>query len=621
MNEPERQIQTDFTNLVDVLRSSVEKFGPRPILGTERNGDFEWVTFTEFGALIDQFRGGLASLGVGAGDAVAVISNNRLEGAVGSHACYSLGAKYVAMYEAQKDAEWQFILKDSGAVTCLVANGDIEARVHALRGELPQLRHVVNFEGPSSEATSYAALMSHGSAHPVSGRIPDPNDVATLIYTSGTTGDPKGVVLTHANLAANVNSLVQIVDVNQDDRSICFLPWAHVFGGCVELNLGLVTGASAAICSDPTKLVEYIPKVKPTILFAVPRVWNGIHAGVTNRIAKGPKPIRWMFDNALTGKRKQRAGEPVSLSEKVAVALGEKILFPKIREGLGGRLRFAISGAAALSRDVGEFMVSLGVDVYEGYGLSETGGGATAQPMDAPRLGSVGKPLPNVRIELDHTVTGATDVEGEVIIYGANVMGGYHNRPAETEKALTPDGGLRTGDLGRFDADGYLYITGRVKELYKLENGRYVAPVPLETQLETSPYVAQAIVTGQNKPHNVALIVPDLEALLNWAQQHGIAGDAETLLTNVRVLELLEGEVEQANQQFKGFEKVVDFVIDTEALTPQNGLLTQTLKPKRRSIMEKYGNDFDSLYPQAGSERPAPRASFIRELRGRAKAG
>jgi long-chain acyl-CoA synthetase len=220
-----------------------------------------------------------------------------------------------------------------------------------------------------------------------------------------------------------------------------------------------------------------------------------------------------------------------------------------------------------------------------------------------------------VRIVLDKTAEGASGDEGEVILYGKNIMRGYHKRDKETTAAVTEDGGLRTGDLGRIDADGYLFITGRAKELFKLENGKYVAPVQLEQQLELSPYIGQAIVYGDNKPHNVALIIPDFVALEAWTKSEAISGTRESLLEHPRVLALLEAEVEKCNQRFKGYERIVDFLIDTEELTPANGMLTLTMKPKRRSIMSRYGHDIEALYPKSESMRPAPRASYIRELR------
>jgi long-chain acyl-CoA synthetase len=332
-----------------------------------------------------------------------------------------------------------------------------------------------------------------------------------------------------------VSAILPVLESGPDDRGVAFLPWAHVFGGCVELNTCLAMGASTAICGDPMKLPQFIGEVKPTVLFAVPRVWNRIHAGVGAMMLTKPRAIRWMFDTAMGAKNKQRKGESLGLTEWAALKLAEKLVFPKVLAAFGGRLRFAASGAAALSLEVAEFIENLGIGLFEGYGMTESSGGTTAQPVGAKRLGSVGKPLPGVRIEIDRSVAGATADTGEVVIYGHGIMSGYHNLDDATRQAIGEDGGLRTGDLGRFDADGYLYITGRTKELYKLENGKYVAPVPLEEQVTLSPYILQCVIFGANRPHNVALIVPDMAALRTWAKKHGVEGDGEDLLSDSRV--------------------------------------------------------------------------------------
>jgi long-chain acyl-CoA synthetase len=318
---------------------------------------------------------------------------------------------------------------------------------------------------------------------------------------------------------------------------------------------------------------------------------------------------------AMQAKNKLRQKQPIGISESVALKLAEKSVFPKVREAFGGELRYACSGAAALSRDVAEFIENLGIGVYEGYGMTEGSGCTTAHPVGQVRLGSVGKPIPGVRIEIDKSVEGAGPDEGEIIIHGMGVMRGYHNLDEVTRQTMTEDGGLRTGDLGRLDADGYLYITGRAKELYKLENGKYVAPVPLEEKLQLSPYVLQCVVFGANRSHNVALIIPDMVALRAWAKTQGVEMDDDALLTDARVRKLLETEVDACSKDFKGFERIKEFVIDTEELTTQNGMLTPTLKLKRSRVVAKYSHVFASLYPSAPSERDVPRASYIRELR------
>jgi long-chain acyl-CoA synthetase len=604
--------QDDFrpaiSNLVQMLETSVERFADRPLFGKlELPGDtIHWTSYREFAELVNRMRGGLSKLGVRRGEAVGVISNNRLEWAVGAHAAMSLGAHYVPMYEAQHEEDWQYILEDSESVVCFVANETVAKRLAPLRASLPKLRQVVNFEAASDDPTSYAALMAYGASHPVAAISPEPDELGFLIYTSGTTGKPKGVMLTQATLGANVSSLLANVALTDDDRGLAFLPWAHIFGGSVELNLTIVTGGSTVICGDGTQLSQYLPKVKPTILFAVPRVWNKIHDGVQKMMAGQP-----VFQAALAASAKQRRGEQPTAAELEALDAAAKNIFPLIRGAFGGQLRYACSGAAALSREVAEFMDTLGIQVYEGYGMTETGGVATAQPFGEIRLGSVGKALPGVRIALDKSVAGAGPDEGEVIIYGMGLMSGYYKQPDASRATLTEDGGLRTGDIGRIDADGYVYITGRVKELYKLDNGKYIAPAPLEETVTLSPFISQCVVYGAEKPHNVALIVPDLQSLEGWAKQHGIATAGESLLGEAQVQALLETEVDKANDRFKGFERIQRFVMESEELSPANGLLTPTLKLKRRKFNERYAPVLESLY---APEAPAPRASYIREL-------
>jgi len=612
MPETEQAFRPEFTNLVQLLSSTVERFAERPLFGQLQGDDIAWTSYSEFASLVANLRSGLHKLGVKPGDGVAVISNNRLEWAVGAHAAIGLGARYVPMYEAQDPEDWEYILNDADISVVFVANDKVAERFEKIRSAASNVREVINFEGPESDPKSYRGLLASGAGQAVPPVTPKESDIAILIYTSGTTGQPKGVMLTHYNLASNVSALLSMVAVTNEDCGIAFLPWAHIFGGSIELNLTMVTGSRTVICGDAQQLSAYMAKVKPTILFAVPRVWNKIYDTVTKLFAAHP-----VFQAALAAKAKQRKGEQPTAAELEALATAEKELFPLVRGAFGGKLRFACSGAAALSREVAEFMETLGIEVYEGYGMTETGGVATSQPYGQIRLGSVGKPLPGIRIELDKSVPGAGPDEGEVIVYGSSVMKGYYKKDDASRATLTEDGGLRTGDIGRVDSDGYLFLTGRAKELYKLENGKYVAPVPLEEHVALSPYIAQCVVYGSNRPHNVALIVPDLPAIAAWAKQNGIAVEGEALLSEPQVRALLETEIDKANQEFKGYERIQRFIVESEELSTVNGMLTQTQKLKRKVFNDKYEPSLASLYAQ--SSEPAPRSSYIRELAPAAK--
>jgi long-chain acyl-CoA synthetase len=580
-----------FTNLVTLFQTSCDKFGDWPLFGVRKAHGWHWTSYNEFRAMVDRARAGLAGLGVGRGDRVAVISNNRLEWAVCAYATYTRAATYVPMYEAQLDRDWHFILHDSGAKVCLVAGEAVEKRIRNMQGDLPELQHVVNLDGPG-----YADQLARGDTDAVAPTIPDDREIASLIYTSGTTGNPKGVRLTSFNLATMSSALLEVAPVKERDRSLAFLPWAHVFGGCVELNTLMAIGGAMAICDNTDKLLQYLPEAKPTMMFAVPRIWNRIYDGVRKQVAGRPPIVQRIFAVGLQAKSKQKRGQELSLIEKVTLALADKLIFSKIVARFGGELRFAFSGAAALSPEVAQFIDNLGIQVYEGYGMTESSGGATANYPGHCKIGSVGIAIPGTRITIDESAPGAGPGEGEILIHGNGVMAGYHNQAQATAECMTADGGLRTGDLGRLDGDGFLYITGRVKELYKLANGKYVAPAPLEEKLQLSAYIAQVVVYGSDQAHNVALIVPDMTALVTWAQGIGVPSATDALFADARTRDLIRKEIETYSRDFKGFEAIHDFVLSAEELTTGNDMLTPTLKVKRRNVMARYGDLLTKLY-------------------------
>ncbi|MGZ3441656.1 MAG: AMP-dependent synthetase/ligase, partial [Polyangia bacterium] len=495
-----------FENLVELFERSCETYAERPLFGTKRDGAWEWATYREVHGLVDRFRGGLASLGVTKGDRVAIISDNRLEWAVAAYATYGLEAQFVPMYQAQRPLEWQFILADCEAKVAIAANETIFQSLDAMRSELPALAHVIGLERPASDPRSYAALLELGALQPVPARSPAPESIAGFVYTSGTTGKPKGVLLSHANLTSNVGAVHAVFSFDPEDRSLAFLPWAHLYGQIGEVHTFLSMGCSVAINDDLANLIPNLAEVKPTILVAVPRIFNRIYEGVNRDIAKRPGFLQRIIRAGVRGAIKRKRGEKLTAAERIDLAFDERLVFAKIREKLGGRLKYAISASATLGRDVAEFIDALGLTVYEGYGLTETSPIVSANLPGHRRFGSVGKVMPGVRVVIDRSV-GVDPLEGAIIVYGPNVMVGYHKRPEENAKAFTPDGGLRTGDLGHLDADGFLYITGRIKEQYKLQNGKYVMPAPLEEELKLSPYIANVMIEGDGRPFNTALVV------------------------------------------------------------------------------------------------------------------
>jgi long-chain acyl-CoA synthetase len=610
MTDPAR-----FETLVDIFKHATAKFPERELFGTKKDGAWKWTKYAEFKTMVDQLRGGLVSLegksgGVKKGDAIAVIADNRVEWAVTAYAAFGLGAALVPMYEAQLDKDWEFIVQDCGAKVLVVAKKDILDKTKKFLDAIPSLEHIIVLDAldpnrdegsTSAKIHSYEALLKKGVAAPQETIEPSPSDTACFIYTSGTTGTPKGVVLSHGNIASNVSAIHACFPMHPEDRSLSFLPWAHSFGQVCELHALFSNGASIGLAESVSKIIDNLAEVQPTLLFSVPRIFNKIYASVQKQISEKPGVVQAMVKGALRAAKKQREGQRPSFGEGIMLSLANKLVFSKVKARFGGRLKYAFSGGAAISRDVAEFIDGLGIMVYEGYGLTETSPIATANWPENRKIGSVGKAIPDVRIEIDTASNGGKQPEpgrdeGEIIVHGPNVMQGYHNRKEENDAVFTKDRGFRTGDMGYKDKDGFLYITGRIKEQYKLENGKYVVPTPLEEELKLSPFVSNVMVYGDNKLYNVALIVANLDAVKRHLARDGGSVPTGDLVEDPKVRALFQEEVKKFSEKFKGFESVQDFALISEDFTTDNGMLTPSLKLKRRNVLEKYAPMLDALY-------------------------
>jgi long-chain acyl-CoA synthetase len=596
------------TNLVELANASVLRFAERPLFGERDGQSWRWMTYAAWQDRVDRLRAGLAAQGIGPGDRVAIVSRNSAAWAAAAYASYGLGATFVPMYEAQRPDDWEFILRDCEACLAFGRTPEIAAALTAMQPRLPALRHVISLEGPDDDPRSLLALVRSGRAHPVGVRQVAPDDVAGLIYTSGTTGFPKGAMLTHRNLTSNVLATVAGFPIGPDDRTMSFLPWAHVYGQVCELHILIAAGASTAFNTDTDHLLDDLREVKPTILVAVPRIFNKLHLAARDQIEHQPRAIRRVLERGLAAALRRRRGEHLGVGDRVAAWLA-RLVFARIRRAFGGRLRYAISGSATLSREVAELIDTVGIAVYEGYGLTETSPIVAMNRPGQRKLGSVGLAIAGVTIALDETA-GDAPGEGEIIVHGPNVMKGYHARPDDNARAFTADGGLRTGDLGRIDDAGYLFITGRIKEQYKLENGKYVMPGPLEERLALSPFIRNVMLYGAGRPYNVALVVIDPPHIRAWAADHGVALGDE-LTADPRVREWLQAELDRQSHDFRPYERPVDCALTEAAFTVENGLLTPTLKLKRRVVGARFGAMLDALYgrPRAtgpGHREPAP---------------
>lgn len=582
-----------FETLVELVQNSVADHGPKEAFGEkQKDGTWKWLSYRDFGHLVDDARAGLATLGIGPGDRVAIVSNNRIEWAVFAFASYGLGAAYVPMYQAQLFEEWKYICNDSGAKVAIAATGPIFESLCTI-AESTSLTRVIGLDLPASSKDSYAQLLKTGRDHPCSVAPVSPEDLADILYTSGTTGNPKGVRLTHRNICTNVNAATIRFDFTTNDTSLAFLPWAHAFGQTAELFTLFCYGATMAINDEVAELINNLPQVRPTVLVAVPRIFNRIYDRVNKQIAERPAAIQRLFAAGIAAATKKSRGGSLSVVEKLALAAADRLVFGKVRAKFGGRLRFVVSGSAALSTEVAEFIDALGIDVFEGYGLTETSPVVSANYPGNRKIGSIGKAFPGVNVRIDRSTAG-DDTHGEIIVSGPTVMQGYHNRPEDNAHAFCEDGAFRTGDMGYIDPEGYIFITGRIKEQYKLENGKYVVPSPLEEKLKLSPYITNIMLHGANHPYNVALVVPDQEAVRELAQKNN--WEIVDMSTDARVLSLLKAELQRYSESFKHYERPQKLMLTLEDFSLDNGQLTPSMKVKRRAVMSQYGEQLEALF-------------------------
>ncbi|MCP4303719.1 MAG: long-chain fatty acid--CoA ligase [bacterium] len=586
-----------YNTLNEIYVRSTAEFQDRPLFGIKRDESWSWITYGAFREETDRVRTGLAALGIGKGDVVAIIADNRPEWAVAAYAGYGLGAAIVPMYEAQHDDNWHYILGDSGAKVAFVANEAIQKRVLAFSGDLGALQHVIPFESAADvDGPAYSDMGSGAEIVPVIELHAD--DIAGFVYTSGTTGKPKGVLLSQGNLAHNVSAITDVFPLEEDDRTLSFLPWAHAFGQTVELHTVFSKGCSTAFAESTPKIVDNLGEVHPTTLVSVPRIFSKIYEGLNKHMESEGGITKVMFDAALSNAQKRQKLEAEGKTSRwldIQHTLFDKVVMTKVRQRFGGNLKYAISGGAAIPKEVALFIDALGIKVYEGYGLSETSPIATANWPGSRKIGSVGKPIPGVRISLD-TALAADPRDGEIVVYGHNVMKRYHNLPDQTAEVFTDDGGFRTGDLGRIDDEGFLHITGRVKEQYKLGNGKYVVPTLIEDALSLSPYIANSMVYGDGKPYNVALVVPEYPALKSWAKEEGVDLDDPDVVHNPSLLELIGGEIGKQTESLPHYERVREFALLADDFSTDNGMLTPTLKLRRNVVLDRFDDSLQGLY-------------------------
>lgn len=558
---------------------------------TKRDGAFRPISTRGARETVRRLVGAFARAGIQPGDRVAIISPTRFEWALCDYALLSLGAVVVPIYPTLTAVQTRYILNDSGACMVLVANAEQWRKVEAVRAELPRLGRVISFDPVDAPGAPPDLERFLDSTGPFTERAPKPDDLASILYTSGTTGDPKGVMLTHRNIVSNVVSCTAVCPFRSDDLHLTFLPLSHIFERMVHYYM-LWNGVTIAFAEDISKIKENLVEVKPTILTTVPRVLEKILTTVEDK-SRAPGLAGRVAGFAMTAARdwsRARFGETGQASpyQELRRRLADLVALGKVRALLGGRVRVIVTGGAATPTPVTEFFRGLGIDLIPGYGLTESSPVIAFNTPRHFRFGSVGKPIPGVDVRIA--------ADGEILARGASVMKGYYGNEVATRDTIR-DGWLHTGDIGRLDEDGYLFITDRKKDILVTAGGKNVAPQPIEQRLGADEYIAQAVLVGDGRPYVAALIVPRAGALLRWAKDRGLSStDLPELLRQKEVMALYRDRIAACCADRAGFEQVKRFALLEEELSEARGELTPTLKVKRRVVATRFAAVIEGLY-------------------------
>lgn len=589
--------------LNDIFVETLKK--PRAAaLKYKKDGEWRDISLPEFETTVRHMSAALRWMGVKADDRVAILAENRPEWTMADVAILAAGAVSVPIYPTLTPSSIQYILNDSGTVVLFLSNREQLEKIESIRPLVPSMRRLVIFDAETAipeHAMSWQAALRNGAEHD---REEGPekfnellrsrtlNDLATIVYTSGTTGNPKGAMLTHGNVTSNVVTCVPMIPLETADVVMNILPLSHILERMVDFCY-LLQGATIAYAESVLKVADNLQEVRPQVFAAVPRLFEKMKERILNTVADAPPLRKKIFAWALAVGAERLpyriAQQPLPGVLALKSAIAEKLVFKKILDRLGGRIRFAVSGGAPLSAEVAAFFVGAGLDILEGYGLTETSPVIAFNTLDHRRLGTVGRIIVGVEVHIAE--------DGEILTRGPNVMKGYFNNPEATAAAIDKDGWFSTGDIGHIDSDGFLHITDRKKDLIINAYGKNIAPQPIENLLKTSPYMGTPVLIGDRRKFVSLLFVPNFEALQREAKALGLsmASNAE-LCAHPKIIATVQKEIDRFNATLDKQEKIRRFTMIPQDFTIEGGEITPSLKVKRRVVDEKYKALIDAMY-------------------------
>ena len=586
--------------LVDLFLDAVDQLGDRAAYNVSGEGA---RTFT-YAQVRDEVRRGAAALarsGLRRGARVAILSENRAEWALADWSCLCAGAVDVPIYSTLPAYQVAYILEDSGAALVFVSDAEQLEKVRTAAEGLTRAIEVIVFDAAASGdgAVSWDEFLARGDDATLDDFVAEakraqPGDVATMIYTSGTTGTPKGVMLTHNNVSSNIRATGQLIEVGPGDVSISFLPLSHVLQRMVDYMF-FMSGCAVTHGGIDTLAAE-MKRLRPTVLVSVPRLYEKVYQKVLDAGGVKGKLVAWAAGVGRRVALHREEGTAVPFLTRLQYGIADRLVFTKIRQGVGGRLRFFVSGGAALAPEINRFFLGAGITILEGYGLSETSPVTNVNTLEHFRIGTVGRPVPGTEIRIAD--------DGEILIRGPQVMKGYYGRDELTREVIADDGWFSTGDIGELSSDGYLRITDRKKDLIKTSGGKYIAPQLIENLLKRSAYVDQVVVVGEGRKFCSVLVVPAFERLEAWAEGAGVeAKDGAALLADPRCQALLQEEFFAEFRDLARFETPKKIGLIAEPFTVESGTLTPTQKVRRPAVSAKYAELIESFYRPESVER------------------